>query len=177
MSAETPKSLPSTVAPVTRPRRRWVTVLLALSIFGAGLVCGAGIMIVTTVHRLQYAIHHPEDAPARVANALKHKLSLDDQQRAQIESIIARRQVELTAIRREFQPKVLVQLEKIRDEIGEVLNPSQRAHWEKMFDELRERWLPPMPEAEKERKGEQKSGRAEEREWGQGVMALNLDME
>ena len=148
LSAET--KLPS----VDRPRRKWVTLLLALLIFVAGLVCGAGLTIVTAVHRLQYAIHHPEDEPARVATTLKRKLGLDDKQRGQIEEIIARRQVDLNAIRREFQPKVMDQLTQIRDEISGVLNETQREHWTKMFDDIRDRWLPPIPpEAKGEKSG------------------------
>ncbi len=81
MNTESANLTPEQLPPVPRPRRRWLTLLLCLLIFGAGLVCGAGLMIVTTVHRLQYAIHHPEDAPARVATTLKRKLALDDKQR------------------------------------------------------------------------------------------------
>ena len=49
------------------------------------------------------------------------------------------------AIRREFQPKVVDQLDQIRAEIGDVLNDSQRERWTKMFDDLRDHWLPPIP--------------------------------
>jgi hypothetical protein len=116
-------------------------------------VCGAGLTIVAAVHRLQYAIHHPEDAPARVANTLKRKLGLDEKQRGQIEEIIARRQVDLNAIRREFQPKVVEQLTQIRDEISGVLNETQREHFTKMFDDIRDRWMPPIPPEVKSDKG------------------------
>lgn len=128
-----------------RPRRKWLTLLLGILIFGAGLACGAGLMIVVTVHRLQYAIHHPEDAPARVAATLKRRLGLDDKQRAQVEAIVAKRQVDLAAIRREFQPKVMETLEQVRNEISGVLSETQREHWIKLFDEVRDRWLPPIP--------------------------------
>jgi hypothetical protein len=153
MNPEQDVSAEAKLPSVDRPRRRWVTLLLALMIFVAGLVCGAGLTIVTAVHRLQYAIHHPEDAPARVATTLKRKLGLDDKQRGQIEKIIARRQVELNAIRREFQPKVMDQLTQIRDEIGGVLNETQREHFTKMFDDIRDRWMPPIPPEAKNEKG------------------------
>jgi hypothetical protein len=143
----TSEQLPS--AP--RPRRRWLTLLLGLLIFGGGFVCGAGMTVVVAVHRLQYAIHHPEDAPGRVGAMLKRRLGLNDSQRIQIEDIITRRQVDLAETRREFQPKVMKTLEKIRDEISAVLTESQRERWVKMFDDVRDKWLPPMP-AEREQK-------------------------
>lgn len=138
---------------VGKPRRRWLTVLLGLLIFGAGFASGAGVTIVVAVHRLQYAIHHPEEAPTRVAATLKRRFRLDDAQASQVEIIVAKHQVELGAIRNEFQPRVMAQLQEIRDEIGRVLDASQRERWNRMFDDVRDRWLPPAPPAT----GKQKS--------------------
>ncbi len=136
--------------PVARkPRRRWLSILLGVLIFGSGFATGVGVTIVTAVHRLQYAIHHPEEAPARIAATLKSKLGLDEAQAAKVESTIAKHQVALAAIRREFQPKVMEQLRQIRDEIGESLDTTQREHWYKMFDDVRDRWLPALPPADK----------------------------
>jgi hypothetical protein len=134
---------------VRKPRRRWLSVLLGVLIFGGGFATGVGFTIVTAVHRLQYTIHHPEEAPARVAAMLKRKLGLDEAQAAKVESAVAKHQAALAAIRREFQPQVMEQLRQIRDEIGECLNPKQREHWYKMFDDVRDRWLPALPAADK----------------------------
>ncbi len=123
--------------------------LLGIFIFGGGFATGVGVTIVTAVHRLQYAIHHPEEAPARVAATLKRKLRLDDAQAAKVESTVAKHQAALAAIRREFQPKVMEQLRQIRDEIGESLDATQRDHWYKMFDDVRDRWLPALPPTDK----------------------------
>lgn len=140
-----PTAHPSDLSlPAAKPRRRWLTLLLAGLIFCAGFLSGAGFVTIVAVHRLQYAIHHPEEAPSRVAMMLKRRLGLNDDQKSKVETIVARRQVELMAIRQEFQPKVMEQLDKIRSEIGEVLTESQRERWEKMFDDLRDRWLPPV---------------------------------
>jgi DNA anti-recombination protein RmuC len=133
-------SLPLT-AP--EPRRRWVTVLAALLIFSAGLASGVGLTVVVAVHRLQHAIHHPEEAPSRVAAMLQRRLRLSDEQKSQIEKIVAKRQAELTAIRQRFHPEVAKQLDELHKEIGEVLTEPQRERWAKMFSEFRERWLPP----------------------------------
>jgi DNA anti-recombination protein RmuC len=129
--------------PAPEPRRRWVTVLAAVLIFAAGLASGVGLTVVVAVHRLQHAIHHPEEAPSRVATLLQHRLRLSDEQKSQIENIVAKRQAELTAIRMRFHPEVSQQLDELHKEIGEVLTEPQRERWAKMFSEFRERWLPP----------------------------------
>jgi hypothetical protein len=131
--------------PAPEPRRRWVTVLAAVLIFGAGLASGVGLTVVVAVHRLQHAIHHPEEAPSRVATMLQRRLRLNDEQKSQIEAIVAKRQAELTAIRRQFHPQVAKQLDELHKEIGDVLTEPQRERWAKMFSEFRERWLPPPP--------------------------------
>lgn len=147
--SSTPTDIPELLPVVARRRRRWVSVLIGVLIFGGGFATGVGFTIVTAVHRLQYAIHHPEEAPARVASTLKRKLSLDEAQTSKVESVVAKHLQVLIAIHNEFLPKVVEQLRQIRDEIGETLDEKQRERWYKMFDDVRERWLPALPPAEK----------------------------
>jgi len=134
--------------PPPAKRRRWLTIVLALAIFAAGFATGAGVTALAAVNRIQYAIQHPELAPARVAKMLQRRLRLDDDQRAKVERIIAERQTRLATIRRQFQPLITLQLNQLRDEIGEVLNTDQRERWNTLFNTLVERWLPPAPPAE-----------------------------
>jgi cell division protein FtsX len=131
--------------PLPVGRRRWLTILLAFVIFVAGVASGAALTVHYAVSRLQFAIHHPEVAPARIAATLQRRLNLDDQQKAQVEKIVARRQVEIASIRRKFQPEIVHQLDSVRDEIAAVLNESQREKWTQLFDQFQQRWLPPMP--------------------------------
>ncbi len=143
-NADSDVSLPT----AEKPRRRWLTVLLGVLIFAGGFATGAGSTIIAAVHRLQYAIHHPEEAPARIAARLHRKLGLDETQQSEVEAIVAKHQAALAVIRREFQPKVMAQLEQIRDEISQVLTEPQREKWIQMFNDVRDRWLPPMPQAD-----------------------------
>jgi hypothetical protein len=140
------KAIESLPAPVKR--RRWLTVVLAALIFAAGLVSGAAVTMAVAVHRLQYFIHHPEEAPARIAGRLQRRLGLDDVQKAKVEAIVANRQRELMTLRGEMQPQVLEQLNLLRAEISDVLTEPQRGRWQRMFDDLRERWLPVVGEGE-----------------------------
>ena len=142
-SVSVENSLPSP----TNGRRRWMPVLLALLIFTAGLVAGAGLTAIVAVKRLQHAIHHPEEAPARMAALLERRLRIDPKQKARIEAIVAKRQLELMVIRREFQPQLNEQLEQLHEDIGGELTESQRQQWKQIFDELMERWMPPVPPA------------------------------
>jgi hypothetical protein len=161
MNSERTTEVNEALPPPTRPRRKWLTLLFGILIFAAGLACGAGLTVVTVVHRLQYAVHHPEGAPARIAARLTYKLGLNDEQHAQVLEILTKGQSELMGIRRQFQPQVMGKLEQIRDEISDVLTEPQREHWTKMFDELRDRWLPPLPAAEKKDRETRKQGDTE----------------
>lgn len=145
MNAERVEPTSESLPPAPRPRRRWLTALLGILIFVAGAACGAGLTVVVVANRIQHAIQHPEEAPPRIADRLQWRLGLDDAQRAKIEAIVAKHQTELMAIRREVQPKVVEQLEQVRDEISGVLNDPQRERWTELFNEVRERWLPAMP--------------------------------
>lgn len=131
--------------PPPERRRRWLTILLALVIFAAGVVSGGGLAVLFLVNRLQYAIHHPEVAPARIAATLDRRLGLDDEQEQQVEQIIARHQTEIAAIRRQFQPQIMQQLDQVRDEVAAVLTEPQREKWSQLFEQFQSRWLPALP--------------------------------
>ena len=136
-------------SPILRPprRRRWLTLLLGLVIFIAGLAAGSGLTVLFAIRGLQYAIHHPEQGPARLASVLQRKLGLDDRQKSQVQAIATERQAALQGIRREFHPQVQHQFDLLREQVDGVLTDSQRTRWERLFDELRQRWTPPPPAA------------------------------
>ena len=144
MKSETPSNV-SQQLPPPASRRRWLTLLLALVIFVAGMASGAALTVHFAVSRLQFAIHHPEAAPPRIAAAIQRRLDLDDAQSAEVEKIIAKHQLEIAAIRRKFQPEIIEQLDSVLDEVAAVLQEPQREKWTTLFDQFQERWLPPMP--------------------------------
>lgn len=141
MNVETSSLLP----PSSQGGRRWLTLLLALCIFIAGMASGAALTVHFAINRLQFAIHHPEVAPARIAATIQRRLRLSDEQAAQVEKIVANHQVEIAAVRRKFQPEIVEQLSAVRDEVAAVLTESQRERWTTLFDQFEERWLPPVP--------------------------------
>ena len=134
----------------TVPRRpRWRMLLLATLIFVSGLIVGGGLTLIRVRHGAMWAIHHPEEAPPRIAAHLRWKLGLSDAQTQQVEQIVRKRQQALQAIRREVQPRVMIELDRVEAEIAATLDDSQRTKWHALFTKLRERWIPPPPEQPK----------------------------
>ena len=76
---------------------------------------------------------------------MKRRLALDDQQFRQVEEILRRRQAALQEIRREFQPLIETELDRVEDEISAVLSDEQRQKWESHFGHLRRTWIPSPP--------------------------------
>ena len=148
MNSETPTNASRHLPPPTSGRR-WLTILLALVVFVAGMASGVALTVHFAVNRLQFAIHHPEAAPPRIAAVIQRRLDLDDQQRAAVEKIVAKHQLEIAAIRRQFQPEIVDQLDSVRDEIAAVLTEPQRERWTQLFEQFKERWLPPVPPPQK----------------------------
>ena len=137
MSEDAPRQFPR--------RRRLATLALALVVFASGLAVGAGGATLVLARRAQQAIQHPDLQSDRVADRLKRRLNLRAEQLAQVRSILSRRQQALMRIRADVQPRVRDELLSVRDEVRGVLDPAQRQRWDVMFDELAERWSPPMP--------------------------------
>jgi hypothetical protein len=118
---------------------------LALLIFVSGVVVGGGVTLIAVRNRALRAIHHPEEAPPRIAARLRSALALSAEQTRQVETIVRTRQQALQAIRREVQPRVVAELDRVESEIAAVLDAEQRAKWHALFNHLRETWLPPPP--------------------------------
>jgi len=135
----------SAIPPMTLRPRRWPRIVAALLIFFGGMVCGAGLTVIVAVRNFHHTIHHPEEVPARLTRYLTRRLDLTSDQAEKVESLIARRQEDLQAIRREAQPRVAAELAALREEIGQVLTPDQREKWDDIFDEAIDRWMPPPP--------------------------------
>ncbi len=132
----------TTLPPAPRRRFRWLRTLL---VFIAGIVVGAALCVMVIVHRVEHAIHHPEDAPPRITKFLTRKLDLSPSQHDQVLAIIRQRQQSLLALRQEIRPKLNTQLDELRIEIDGVLTPDQRTEWEKLYQDTKDRWMPDLP--------------------------------
>jgi len=125
------------------PRRRgWVTLLLCLLIFGGGGVVGAGATALVLGSRVRDAVMHPEAAPHRIAERLRRKLDLTDDQAGRIEQRITELHTQILAARGDFLDRIEPILDEIEDAITLELPSSKRDLFHERFAEVRDEWLP-----------------------------------
>ncbi len=131
------------VAP--RRRRPWLRLLLYLVIFVSGAVVGAGGTVLAMRRGALFAVHHPDEMPARIAARMAKVLSLSDDQTVQVERTLQERKTALQSIRREFQPQVEEQLDLLEQQVSTVLTDQQRETWHARIAHLRRTWVPKLP--------------------------------
>jgi len=128
-----------------RPRRLWIRLVLYVVIFLSGGVVGVGGALFVIRARVLHAVHHPDEMPKLIAKRLQGVLALDDEQTQKIGVVLQERQSALQEIRSRYQPEVEAELEKVDEQISEILDKDQRAEWRERFQVLRETWVPPIP--------------------------------
>lgn len=135
--------------------KTWQVVLATVAIFVAGLVTGAAF----TLGAVRWVAHHPRVNPAqmfpyaqsRLAGAQPaqlgpqlmrsfiNQLDLTDEQRAQIQPIVRRTVAQLSRERREVQLNSALLIERMQDQISEVLTADQRLKFEELISQQRSR--------------------------------------
>ena len=124
------------------PRRRFPAYVTGILFLVCGLIIGSGstlLLIQTAVHKM---IAQPEILPARILDRMEYRLSLKPEQRTAIEQIVEKRMAAFEAIRRRVSPEIQTELDRLRNEVSDVLDPEQKAQWELQFDKIRQRWQP-----------------------------------
>ena len=130
------------VAPVIRPRRRWVwPVLLAIVIFVSGVLVGGGLTFKIITSGFKRAFQDPEVSAERITNRMKKRLDLTEEQVVQVRRIILERQKAFQSMRKQVRPQLEAQIEKTRRELAAVLSPEQARKWEKRFRHFLKFWL------------------------------------
>ena len=132
------------IAPVTRPRRRWIwTVLLALVIFISGVLVGGGLSFKIITSGFKRSFQDPAVSAERITNRMKKRLDLTEEQVVQVRRIILEQQKAFQSMRKQVRPQLEAQIEKTRRELATVLTPEQARKWEKRFNHFLKFWLPP----------------------------------
>jgi len=132
------------IAPVARPRRRWVwTVLLALVIFISGVLVGGGLSFKIITSGFKRSFQDPAVSAEHITKRMKRRLNLTDEQAVQVRRIILEQQEAFLSMRRQVRPQLEAQIEKTRRELATVLTPQQARKWEKRFNHFLKFWLPP----------------------------------
>ena len=91
-------------------------------------------------------VHHMRFMSDRVLHRLDRELDLSDAQRAQIEKILVARTSRIVGVWSGIGPEVRREIDATNAEIERVLNPDQRAKFQKLkMRFLRRRIEPPPP--------------------------------
>ena len=131
----------SASAALPRPPRRRRFWVLWLAIFLSGALIGTGVTLATLRHVVLSTVQHPERLPRRIASWLRGPLHLSIEQQQAVEAVFRERQHAIWAIRRQAQPGVEAELNRLREEVAAVLNAEQASKWAERFNRLRARWL------------------------------------
>jgi Spy/CpxP family protein refolding chaperone len=133
--------------------KTWQVILATVAIFLAGLVTGGA----TALGIVRWVVRHPRVNPAQLMppgprpgnmpqqlnvqlmRSFVKQLDLTLAQRARIVPIVRRAVGQLTRDRREIQLTSALAIEKMQDEISDVLTPEQRAKFEELISQQRAR--------------------------------------
>lgn len=140
MSVTEPSGVPA-------PRRtRLAAAVVVIMAFVAGIIVGvAGVHLwhVRGPHRMQ--VHGMRFMSDRVLHRLDRELDLSAEQRTQIEKILVSRTNRIEAMWSGIGPQVRREIDATNSEIERVLNPDQRAKFQKLKMRFHRRRLPPPP--------------------------------
>jgi Spy/CpxP family protein refolding chaperone len=132
--------------------KTWQVILATIGIFLAGLVTGGA----TALGVVKWVARHPRVNPAGMGNlvprpggvqqvgpqlmrSFANQLDLTDDQRARINPIVKRTVAQLAHERREVQLTSALAIEKMQDEIADILTPDQRTKFEMLIAQQRAR--------------------------------------
>jgi Spy/CpxP family protein refolding chaperone len=135
--------------------KTWQVVLATVAIFLAGLVTGGALAL----GAVRWSTRHPRINPAQMfpfgqqrqgawqpaqvgpqlMRGFISQLDLTDEQRAKIQPIVRRVAGQLARERREVQLNSALLIEKMQDEIAQVLTPEQRVKFEDLMSQQKQR--------------------------------------
>jgi hypothetical protein len=124
---------------------RFVAIAAAVALVVSGVVIGAlGTFLALQRTTWQDARRPPGPMPppphrGPFTREMEMRLDLSDEQMEKIHDILKDSREASDALRRELRPRLEAQLEKTWERIGALLNPDQRAKFEKMIKEDRRR--------------------------------------
>ena len=135
-----------------RPRRgsqRLVAALVLLAVFALGAVAGvladrnfsrpSGDRRGDHGGRLPSWVNRPESEHRKYWSRIHDRLGLTPEQRAAVDTLLARRARQLDQARHRMEPEMLVIMQTTRAQIDSILTPEQRQKLEEIRKERRER--------------------------------------
>ena len=129
-----------------RPPRNLLLGMM-VAVFFSGGVIGSGSTLMLINHRIEDNEKHHNDPviiTGRVVKELEEKLSLNEQQTAQVQKIMKDHLAALDRLRREkFLPVIREEFNQMEGQVNAVLDDEQRSQWQAWLAERRQRVCPP----------------------------------
>ncbi|MBI4596008.1 MAG: hypothetical protein HY730_06475 [Candidatus Tectomicrobia bacterium] len=130
------KEIPVNTPSQTPKKSRWKLVLLGLVILFCGMVIGAGITFHVGHVMIFHAISPNGEMAGRITKQIDRDLNLTDEQRSQVDKIVAHRVSAFGSILIEAYPKIKEQFELLHDEVAPILTEEQKLKWEKHYEKM-----------------------------------------
>ncbi len=124
------------------PRSRWVsTIAFGLVIFACGAAAGVavGVRWEDREDSRRSALREKQTKIERMVTHLTEDLGLSTNQAHTIHGILERHIEEFRDIHATISPKLKMQMDCLRDEVGECLDERQRVLWEEKVESIRKR--------------------------------------
>lgn len=112
--------------------------LLGLAVLVAGNAIGAGVMYLYLSKQKEPLNPEPEIYAEHMLYQLSNELDLTPEQRNKLIPAIREHYIILSYIRASVRPQIVSQLERLNDDISEVLTPEQEQIWHSKIQRLKE---------------------------------------
>jgi BMFP domain-containing protein YqiC len=136
---------PQSSAAGRRPPRRLLLGMMVAVFFSGGIIgSGSTLMLINRRIEANEKHHDVVSIGKHIVSDLRGKLSLSDEQTAQVDQIMKEHLASLDRLRREdFSPKLRVAFKQMEDQVAAVLDDEQRSQWHAWLEERRKRVCPP----------------------------------
>ncbi len=124
-------------------RMPWVrSALLGMAILICGAIIGGVVSAVMLKAPPEHGFGRPERLPQEIADRMREKYRLSEEQTARIRAIFEEHADRFAAIRAEVHPRIEAAHESLRSAVEEVLTPEQTRAWREEFESMRRLWGP-----------------------------------
>lgn len=113
------------------------SLLLLALVFVAGIAVGVIGTRLAVRHMVQMAITQPDEIQSLLERNLARKLRLEPGQQLKLREILTQTHAQMSDLRHEYRPQMLLILTGADNRINDMLTPQQRARYEKMKAENR----------------------------------------
>lgn len=124
--------------------RVWFGIFVIL-VFTAGISTGLLLHEYFESRSPVFAGRRPPIRPLQLTALLKERLKLSDEQQRAIDAVLDKRRESMNGVHVEMRERVKADVAALNAEINSILTPEQRAEFEKVMEEFRERMPFPLP--------------------------------